>query len=156
MGRTVGKMIALLARKNQSYLSGVLSKYNLTAAEQPFFMELQHRADVTQEELTALVCVDKAATARAVKSLEEKGFLTREQDAADRRQNRVRATDKALRLGAVVREELERFNRQLTRGIPPEELAIIRSGLERMERNLAQLAEQRGKAPEGGASNGTA
>lgn len=34
-------------------------------------MALQNHEGMTQDELTSIVCVDKAATARAVKSLEE-------------------------------------------------------------------------------------
>ena len=44
------------------YLGRVLSQYNLTVAEQPFLW-LYKSWGITQEELTAIVCVDKAATA---------------------------------------------------------------------------------------------
>ena len=32
-----------IARKSQSYIGCALSKYNITAAEQPFFMAIQRR-----------------------------------------------------------------------------------------------------------------
>lgn len=94
MKRPMGRMITLLGRKSQRCIGEALRKHGLTAAEEPFFMSLQHHDGATQEELTALVCVDKAATARAVKSLEDKGILFRTQDEHDRRQNRVCLTEK--------------------------------------------------------------
>lgn len=143
MNNSIARMITLLARKSQSYIGSALSKYNITAAEQPFFMAIQRHKGVTQEELTALVCVDKAATARAVKSLEEKGFLTRVQDEHDRRQNRIYATDLAIRLAESVRGELFQFNDLLTRGISAEEIDTIFAGLLKMEKNLSNLSSSK-------------
>jgi len=80
-------------------------------------MALQNREGITQEELTSIVCVDKAATARAVRSLEEKGYLLRIQDEKDKRQNRVYPTEKAKQIGQEVRTELMKFNKLLTRNI---------------------------------------
>lgn len=143
MDRSIGRMITLLARKSQIYISGALSKYNLTAAEQPFFMALQHHEGITQEELTTLVCVDKAATARAVKSLEEKGYLRRVQDEQDRRQNRIYLTETAKELGPVVKGELLHFNELLTQGIEGEKLEIIYDALLKMEENFVSMAAAR-------------
>ena len=116
-------------------------KDDLSVAEQPFFMALQCREGVTQEELTAMVCVDKAATARAVRSLEEKGFLRREQDESDRRQNRLYPTEQADELAVYVRDELMRFNRLLTKGIDPEALETVQDVLRQMEQNLTEWSE---------------
>ncbi len=56
MNRSTLRMITLLARKSQMYMGVTLkNKYNITAAEQPFFMALQRCEGVTQEELTAMV-----------------------------------------------------------------------------------------------------
>lgn len=140
MNKSITRMITLLARKSQSYIGFALSKYNLTAAEQPFFMTLQHHEGITQEELTAIVCVDKAATTRAVKSLEEKGFLVRIQDKEDRRQNRIYSTDAAKQLINSVKSELHNFNSLLTQGIDPESLDLVYSVLMKMEENFTNIS----------------
>jgi len=49
LNKSIGRLINLLARKSQMYLGKVLSQYNLTAAEEPFFMALQNREGITQE-----------------------------------------------------------------------------------------------------------
>ncbi|MDO5548149.1 MAG: MarR family transcriptional regulator [Eubacteriales bacterium] len=145
MDKSIARMITLLARKSQGYIGHALSKYNLSSAEQPFFMALQHYEGVTQEDLTALVCVDKAATARAVKSLEEKGFLVRLQDTQDRRQNRIYPTDAAKQLADAVHRELLHFNDLLTEGIEPSTLELVYHALQKMDSNFPSIAEKKSR-----------
>ncbi|UWV47717.1 MarR family winged helix-turn-helix transcriptional regulator [Acetivibrio thermocellus] len=142
LNKSIGRLINLLARKSQMYLGKVLSQYNLTAAEEPFFMALQNREGITQEELTSIVCVDKAATARAVRSLEEKGYLLRIQDEKDKRQNRVYPTEKAKQIGQEVRTELMKFNKLLTRNIKEEDLDRLYSLLLQMEENMNKIFKE--------------
>ena len=139
MDKSIGRMITLLSRKCQSYLSRELSKYKLTAAEQPFFMALQHCEGITQDELTAVVCVDKSATARAVKSLEEKGFLIRIQDKNNRRQNRLYPTDKAKQISGSVKQELLHFNDLMTQGILPQTAEEVYMALLKIDENLTEM-----------------
>lgn len=146
-------MITLLARKSQNYIGNALNQYNLTAAEQPFFMALQHYEGLTQEELTAIVCVDKAATARAVKSLEEKGYLIRVQDEHDRRQNRIYPTELTRRLGPAVKNELLKFNELMTQGIEPQSLDIVYRALTKMEDNFADIYNDKCAEPVGKEQN---
>lgn len=140
MNRSTLRMITLLARKSQMYIGVILKKkYNITAAEQPFFMALQRCEGVTQEELTAMVCVDKAVTTRVVRSLEEKGYLTRVRDTQDRRQNRIYPTTLTRELGTAVQKDLLMFNDAVMQGISGEELEVIQKALIKMEANLAEL-----------------
>ncbi len=140
MNRSTMRMITLLARKGQMYMGTMLKhKYNITAAEQPFFMALQRCEGVSQEELTEMVCVDKAVTTRVVRTLEEKGYLTRVKDTQDRRQNRIYPTPLTRELGSEVQKDLLAFNDAVTRGIPKEELEVVQKALTKMEANFAEL-----------------
>jgi len=98
LNKSIGRLINLLARKSQMYLGKVLSQYNLTAAEEPFFMALQNREGITQEELTSIVCVTKQLL-RGCKIFGRKRLLLRIQDEKDKRQNRVYPTEKAKQIG---------------------------------------------------------
>lgn len=146
MDHSLTRVITLLARKSQGCISELLTPYNLTAAEQPFFMALHHNNGITQEGLTALVGVDKAATARAVKSLEEKGFLIREEDKNDRRNNLLFSTDKAKELYPSVKEALLTLNSSITSGISEKEQEEIYHYLKIMEQNFSMICnEKKGK-----------
>ena len=132
----VGRVLTHLARKCQIASANALQPYNLTAAEEPFFMHILQNEGYTQEELTAHVGVDKAATARAVRSLEEKGYVTRIQDPQDKRQNRVYPTDKAREVGPKVRKERYKINLALTEDLTQEEDDQVYHLLVRIEENF--------------------
>lgn len=136
MSPSAGRLINLLARKSQGYITDLMRPFGLTAAEQPFFMALLHNEGVTQERLTSLVGVDKAATARTVKSLEEKGILIRIQDEADRRQNLLFPTERAKAISEEVKAALDQFNSLLTEGFDPEEAVTLQRMLLKMVDNL--------------------
>lgn len=156
MDKTIGRRITLLGRKSQRYIGSALSKYNLTAAEQPFFMALQLHEGATQEELTAYVCVDKAVTTRVVKSLEEKGFLIRLHDPRDRRQNRIYPTEAAKQLADAVQQELFHFDDLLSQGIDPQTMELLCQALDIMDKNCSDVLERKDTAAsQGGQSDGT-
>ena len=136
MANCVGRVLTRLARKCQIAVGNALQQYNLTAAEEPFLMAILNNEGFSQEELTAYVGVDKAATARAVRSLEDKGLLTRVQDPRDKRQNRVYPTEKAKEVGPLVKKELSRINLALTQGLSREEDDRIYALLMRIDENF--------------------
>lgn len=139
MGESITKHMIYTARQCQLCIGGRLGKYGITAAEEPFFMAIQSHIGAVQEELTALVGVDKAATTRALCSLEQKGYLTRQQDERDHRQKRIYATEKALRLGGEVREELLCLNEEILNGIPEESRMLLYQAFLKMEENLKSI-----------------
>lgn len=143
MEYSITRMITLLARKSQGCMGEILVKYQLTVAEQPFFMALQNNEGITQERLTLMVGVDKAATARAVKSLEQKGFLTRRVDERDRRNNLLYATEKAKELYPAVKKDLLALNGLITAGIDEEEQKKIYRYLQIMEQNFIRINEEK-------------
>ena len=136
MANCVGRVLTRLARKCQIAVGNALQQYNLTAAEEPFLMAVLNNGGLTQEELTAYVGVDKAAASRTVRSLEEKGFLTRVQDPKDKRQNRVYPTDQAKEIGPMVRQELYKINLALTAELSQEEDDQVYHLLVRIEENF--------------------
>lgn len=91
-----------------------------------------------------MVCVDKAVTTRVVKSLEDKGYLTRVKDTQDRRQNRIYPTTLTRELGAAVQKDLLMFNDAVTQGISGEELEVVQKALIKMEANFAELLSRKG------------
>lgn len=145
MEKSIIRTITVLFRKSQTYQSNLLDKYNLTAAEHPFFVAMQENDGITQDELTALINVDKSATARTVKSLEEKGYVMRVRDERDRRQNRVFLTESAKECWPDVRQELRRFNALLTQNIDEGSLDITYYVLLQMVDNTIYLTTNKGE-----------
>lgn len=155
MEKSIMRMITVLYRKSQSCLNIALNKYNLTTAEQPIFTALQRHDGAAQEKLSSLISVDKAAVARAVKSLEEKGYVRRVQDEHDKRQNRVFLTDRGKEYWPKIKQELGRFNGLLTQNIDKNSLDIIYNALLKMEENAVNLSMNKNSLSQpDGAGNG--
>lgn len=86
-------------------LVGALARLRYQAAERHFAtLSLNHtearlltllgqeKGEATQDDLSALLFVDRSNAGRALKNLEQSGHIVREKDASDRRTNIVRLT----------------------------------------------------------------
>lgn len=134
----ISRGLLQVSRKAQTCIGIIVKKYDLTIAEQPFFMAIRANNGLTQEELTSLVGVDKAMTTRVVRSLEDKGFVRRVQDEGDRRQNRIYKTDKIDKIESHVLSDLLQFNKEFTDGISEIELKQFLETLKHMENNVSK------------------
>lgn len=114
MTESIGRMVTLLARSIQKDLKNVIEPFGISVGEEPYFMALVREDGLTQDELTQRVKVDKAATARAVKSLEAKGILLRRAASDDRRSKRLYLTEEGRALYTPLRAALAAYNEQLT------------------------------------------
>lgn len=115
MSKSIGRIISILSRKIQQDLKDVVSPFGINVGEEPYFMTLVNEDGLTQDELTKKVMVDKAATTRAVKSLEEKGFIIRKIDSADKRSKRLYLTSKGKEIAEPLRLALWAYNQSLTK-----------------------------------------
>lgn len=131
-----------VSRKAQICVGAVLKKYNITVAEQPFFMTINSHDGSTQEELTALVGVDKAMTTRVIHSLESKGLVKRVQDAKDKRQNRIYKTDKVNEISEIVLRDLMQLNQIFATGIDNDDLDNFMRTLAVLEDNISNFLKE--------------
>lgn len=77
------------------YRHGIMD-LGIQPSQMPFIAELfQYDDPVTQDALSAALVIDKAATARALEQLEQKGFVNRMVNPNNRRQKLITVTDKA-------------------------------------------------------------
>ena len=108
----------------------VVEQFGITAGEEPYFMALALESGITQDELTQRVNVNKSATARAVKSLETKGFIRREIDPFDKRNKRLYLTEEAKMKYIALYDALWEYNRKLTEELTDEQYHLVYDSLE--------------------------
>jgi DNA-binding MarR family transcriptional regulator len=73
--------------------------------------------------------VSRQAASQLIDTLVLRGYLTREVNAEDRRRMDLELTDRGRAAAAVIRSAIERVDRQLAEMISPGELAGLRAGL---------------------------
>jgi len=95
----------------------------------------------SQEDVVDYFALDKASVARGARRLEELGHLRREQDPDDRRQYRLFLTEGGREMRRVIDRAHLDFQRQLSRGVSPEDWAQLAILLGRLEENCGREAD---------------
>jgi DNA-binding MarR family transcriptional regulator len=144
--RDFGRIISFLYRKSLVHVKAALKKFNLSAGEQPFFMLLRCYDGTTAEELCSMLDIDKAAAARAVKSLEGKGFVKRVRGVEDKRQNKLFLTTKARRQFVGIDAALSEWNAVMTGGIDENTLETVFNALSKMQENINNIGNSENPA----------
>ncbi|MDD3536502.1 MAG: MarR family transcriptional regulator [Candidatus Cloacimonetes bacterium] len=136
MNKSVGRLVSVLYRKNQVYLDIALSAYNITASEVAFITALYRKDGINQELLSQTLNIDKAATAKAIKSLETKGYVYRTKNASDRRANMIFISEYARSQKRGIYKELGKWTDFLTRDIEADKVETMFEVLNRMVEHL--------------------
>lgn len=107
----------IINRRSQTYVTEICKPWNLSYSEYIILMSLYIRSGCQQNELGKAIKADKALVARCVKTLEEKGFLFRNQSEQDRRVKYIYLTEKAWSLQGTMENILKKWVEALVQGI---------------------------------------
>ncbi|ADZ85626.1 MarR family winged helix-turn-helix transcriptional regulator [Cellulosilyticum lentocellum] len=118
----IGRYISYLHRLGANFLSKEYDQYEIGFGQYQFLLRLYLEDGVSHDELTEQVCVDKATTTRAIKKLEEKGYVRLAPNEKDKRKYHIYLTEKALMQKEEILEISRRWERQLIDGLEQEEL----------------------------------
>ncbi len=136
MKMTIGRLVSILHRQAQVYFNRVLMEFDISSAEYAFLICLYKKGGITQDGLSSYLCIDKAATARAIKSLERKGYAVRKKDDLDKRINRVYPSEKALKYEDEIMRRIHGWSEFLMEGIDEETINTVVSVLQKMVRKV--------------------
>jgi len=137
--KNIGRLISILHRQSQIYMNNALKEFNITSGEYSFMMYLYRNDGVTQDELSSYLLIDKAATARAIKSLQEKGYISRNTDSYDKRCKRVYLTDKAKSIKDEVRQKVWDCSDILKEGLDLDTFDVVYKSLDNMVEKIEKL-----------------
>lgn len=133
------KLIAILFRQSQIYLSHELREFNITSSQYSFLLALYKQDGISQEWLSEELCIDKSATKRAIDLLVSNGYVYREKNPADKRAYRLFLTEQAHAVKESIYQALHKWNTTIAHGIDQHQLDSLIETLNRMSANaLAQ------------------
>jgi DNA-binding MarR family transcriptional regulator len=112
-----------------------MQKYGLGSGHFFFLRILMSREGISQKELSNILDVDKATTAKAMKKLAEAGYVKREIDSLDTRIYRLFLTDNGKKIGQELRRLGANFEEILTEGLSEDEKQQLQSLLHRAATN---------------------
>ena len=110
----IGKQINILVRQFNLYLNHELTGLNVSATEILYLASLYKEDGLTQDELASEYLVDKAAVARTVSKMEDKGLITRKDNPKNRRQKQLFLTEKARKIKPELKKVQDRWLKIMT------------------------------------------
>ena len=131
------RQISVTYRCAMRYRERELEDTGLAGCQTPYLLALYRHEGLTQEELARYLNVNKSSVTRQLAALEEKGYIRREADPADRRSLLVYPTEKANELQDRMRHVLRDWSDYLTADFTAEE----RETLSRLMSRVAERAE---------------
>lgn len=132
----IGKYISQLHRKGNVFINRELSKYDLSVGQFMFLLDLYIKDGKNQEEISDNLKIDKGTTARAIKKLEEQGFVIRIKNENDKRSNKIYLTDKAKDIKENVFDILDDWNHKISMILTKEEEETMKNILKKVCENI--------------------
>ncbi|BAH05114.1 MarR family winged helix-turn-helix transcriptional regulator [Clostridium kluyveri] len=127
--------ISILYRYRKNYMNKKLEAYGGASGSSLLILSIYKNDGISQEQISDLLKVDKGSIARAIKKLEQGNYVRRQEDATDKRANKVYLTPKALALVPEIQSAITDWNKQIMTGIPVESQKIFLNCIEQMAKN---------------------
>lgn len=134
-----GTYISVLMRQLNMFFGHELSDVEITASELMYLSQLYNRDGLTQEEMAAVITVDKAATTRTIQGMEKKGLVRREAHEENYRAKRVYLTDKAKNAEPRIRELQKKWVDFITQDMTQKEAEVFAAQLKKMSQRAKEI-----------------
>lgn len=115
------KSLSILYRKSHIWLNNDCAQYGLTAAQATVILIVCDFKELTQDDITKRLRLDKSVIAKTVSKLEEAGFMERAANAKDKRTYIIRPTEKAWQAYPYVKEQIDNCFQRMTRQMTDDE-----------------------------------
>ncbi|MDU5730376.1 MAG: transcriptional regulator SlyA [Citrobacter freundii] len=98
--------------------------------------------DQSQIQLAKAIGIEQPSLVRTLDQLEEKGLISRQTCASDRRAKRIKLTEKAEPLIADMEAVINKTRGEILEGISAEEIDLLIKLVARLEHNIIELQSQ--------------
>ncbi|MGL4738434.1 MAG: MarR family winged helix-turn-helix transcriptional regulator [Cellulosilyticaceae bacterium] len=132
---SIGRYISHFHRLGAAFLAKEYEKYHIGSGQYQFLIQLYLQDGISHDELTEKVSVDKGTTTRAIKKLEEAGYVTTVVNQQDKRKYHIFLTTKAQEICEEIMEVSKKWNHQLVGSLSQEELDTLFTLLRKMARH---------------------
>jgi DNA-binding MarR family transcriptional regulator len=139
---TIGKNISILYRQFNMFLNNELEKVDITATELMYLGSLYKKDGITQDELVREYCIDKAATARTIQSMEKKGLVYRKADEVDKRAKRVYLTEKADEYRKLIQDIQKKWIEKINMEIAQDDMEVFLKVLSSVTTRIQEINQE--------------
>ena len=136
-----GFLVHDVSRLRRTVMDKALKPIGLTRSQWWVLSHLsRHRShEMMQTELATLLDVGKVALGGLLDRLEAAELIVRKADSTDRRAKRIAMTRKGEEIVVKMEKIGASFNREMSKGISSEEIAMAEAVLDHMKKNLIEM-----------------
>lgn len=128
--------IGVIARALDSIANIEFKEYDLTRGQYLYLVRIYEQPGIIQEKLAEMIKVDRTTAARAVKKLEENGFIERRDDEENKKIKRLFPTNKGKEVAPYILVENAYSNEVALNGLSNEEAEVLSDLLEKVRENI--------------------
>lgn len=132
---SIGRYISHLHKMSSSFLSKEYEQYEIGFGQYQFLVHLYLKDGLSHDELTDKVAVDKATTTRAIKKLEQLGYVKIVPNKNDKRKYFIYLTEKAQNAREQILYISNMWEHKLVGHLSPEELETLYILLRKIAKN---------------------
>lgn len=140
-----GAVVSLVSRSKSVFLNNRLRPLGLSAGQFPVLMLLSYEENIMQDRLVRHYRLDKGTIARAVKKLEDGGYIRRITDPTNRRAVRLFLTKKGERAIPLLRAINREWEEQVRDGLSRDERTVLHSLMCRAAENSMAIIAKNGE-----------
>ncbi|MBO5065228.1 MAG: winged helix-turn-helix transcriptional regulator [Clostridia bacterium] len=129
---SLSRNINVISRCASAYRAERLEGSGISAAHYFYIIAVCKNPGISQDKLAKALYINKSSVARAFQTLENDGFIRREQSESDRRIILVYPTEKAEELFPTICEVSRSWNRYLFEALDEDERELFMSLLEKI------------------------
>jgi len=131
----IGKYIGEIHRSSCIYFGKKFKRFGIGSGQYLFLLNLYKHDGITQEELAQKVKLDKGTTARAIKKLEDQGYVKRVKKENDRRAYKLEVTEKAEQIKKDVYVIMNEWENEVRKCLANEESQQLANLLNKLSKS---------------------
>lgn len=124
------------------------NKFGLTGGKWKIIVVLSIRQGVTQKQLAEMTFVEAPTLVPIIDKMEKDGFLTRQPDPKDRRNNLIFMTEKSERLVDPIIDCIIDIRKMALNKISKKDLEIGKKVLQQITKNTEEFIKNKGEKPD--------
>lgn len=141
----LGKYISLLNRHGMCFMNSYMGDWGLSSGEHVYLFYLYNNDGSSQDEISKNLEIDKGTTARAIKKLEDKGFVYRRDDEKDKRLKRVFLKQRAFDIRKDMQMLSEKWKDTLVYDFDDKEIEVMEILIKKLVNNASNYRNLRNK-----------
>ena len=128
--------IGMIARALDSISNIEFKEYDLTKGQYLYLVRICENPGIIQEKLAEMIKVDRTTAARAIKKLEENGFVQKTADANNKKIKKLLPTEKGESIYPMIKKENDYSNQAALKGLTEQEAEKLVYLLEKVRKNI--------------------